>query len=168
METTKKSLLIFLGLLIVGGSAYGTFYLLKKYISRTENEPLVTMDQPASSTPVISGFEQNLHNEVPSVLPKDVLFEKNVTVVESFTVKNAPGTQYTYRYISKLSFGENYSYFFKTLRNAGWETKTVTRTDNDWFMFFAKPKQELNISYSFNKETKVGIIDITFLQKNNE
>ncbi|MEY4602574.1 MAG: hypothetical protein RL292_515 [Candidatus Parcubacteria bacterium] len=165
METTKKSLLIFLALIIVGGSAYGAFYLLKKYIKKSSDVPA----QNATTTAiVIPGFKQESVNKVPAVFPKGLIAEKNIIPIESFTVKTTSNTQYTYRYVTKLSFGENYSYFFKTVRADGWEVKSVNKIDASWFMDFSKGRQDLSISYSLNTQTKEGIIDVTFIQKNNE
>jgi len=122
METTKKSLLIFLALIIVGGSAYGAFYLLKKYINKTPQEEVLGT---ATTTSVVVGLTRDTSNKIPSVFPKGLVIEKDIaTVIESFSVPSKVNktTQYTFKYVSNKSLSANYKYFSETLtsKNSGW------------------------------------------------
>lgn len=122
MEKIKKTLLIFLALLLVGGSAYGSSYLLKKYIIRNSQEEI---QGTATTTSVVAGLTRDTSNKIPSVFPKGLVIEKDiVTVIESFAVapKVNKATQYTFKYVSNKSLSANYKYFSETLtsKNSGW------------------------------------------------
>lgn len=167
METTKKSLLIFLALVIIGGSAYGAFYLLKKYIKKTPETPSTGSTIGTTTNPVIDGFLRDNENKLPAAFPKGLIVEEGMVVLETFSIKNNRGSQDTYRYVTKLTSEKNYSHF-QNVRLDGWKRAAPITIDSNWVINFSKLNSILSISYSPNTLTKEDVIDITLSTKNKE
>ena len=166
METTKKSLLIFLALIVVGGSAYGAFYVLKKYIKKSPEVPPIVNTQGTTTNPLIDGYLRDTENKLPTAFPKGLITEEGMVLLETFSVKNTRGAQDTYRYVTKLSSEKNYTHF-QSVRLDGWKRATPVKIDStNWVINFSKVDSDLSVSYSFNTITKEPVIDITLSTKN--
>lgn len=162
METTKKSLLIFLAVVVVGVGVYGGFYLTKKFSNK--QSPVVS--QVATTTTVdTSGITRDLKNGVPASFPKNLIIEKNVSPIESFSVKKDSVTQNTYRYRTTVSYVDNYKHFIEFVRANGWQIQSIVHLDTGWIITASKPEEVLSVSYSVNSLIKDIIIDITLSQQ---
>lgn len=164
METTKKSLLIFLAIIVVGGSAYGAFFLLKKYIKKDSGSIPAPISQTA---PTLPGLEKDLNNKMPTILPKGLIPEKDVLApIESFTYKqDGKPTQYTYKYASSKSVAQNRLYYEKfATTTPGWTSGGVITNSTTFVSIRAMNKSmELIISINADVDNK-SVVDITAIK----
>lgn len=166
METTKKSLLIFLALIVVGGSAYGAFYILKKYIKKT---PEIQTQNTATTTSVVNGLTRDLTNKIPATFPVGLINEKDITtVIESFTVVSEINktTQYTFRYVSNKDLSSAHRYFLNTLTptNKGW-ILVDDIVEPSFSSLTVRSKQGSMLSVVINKDSlDSSVVDITLVK----
>lgn len=164
METLKRTLLILFVCLLVGGSAYGAFYLLKKYIKQDSGSTQIPISQ---STPTLPGLERDLSNKTPAILPKGLIPEKDVLApIESFTYKQeGKPTQYTYKYSSSKSISQNRLYYEKfATTTPGWTSGGVITNSTSFVSIRALNKSmELIISINADADNK-SIVDITAIK----
>lgn len=165
MEILKRSLLMILVLLLVGGSVYGGFYLFRKRYS--SKSPMQT-DVIGTTTQIIPGFERDLNNKLPGLFPIKLISEEGIVSVESFSIDSKIQKQYTYRYITNWTGAHNYTYFINYLSRNGWSIKYAQKTLSEeptspWFIEAYSSEKSLNLSFSPKIVGDKGIVDITYI-----
>lgn len=165
METVKKTLLIFMGLILIVASGFGGFYAIKKYFIKETN----TLDQPkASTTPTVTGLKRDIYNKVPKEFPKGLISEEDVdSILESFIVTDSSERkQYTVRYISKKNVAENQKYFETYAANTpGFSLTTDFLTNSTTFLSMGMRNKKTEIDITINLNQQYGyIVDVTMLQ----
>jgi hypothetical protein len=161
METAKKILLIFLVVLLVGGTSYGSFYFLKKYFTKPSIKQSTTLTQTEDSIP---GFKRDTTNSILTYFPKGLVLEKDIkNILESFVVVQDDNTQYTLRYISTNIWSDNFFAFNRLLISKGWNlgTKIQGKVTN---LTYTLHKDTLYINSSEVKDVG-NLIDITLVTR---
>ncbi len=117
-----------------------------------------------STTDTTSTLKRDALNTYPDSFPAKLITEKNISVVESFSVDTENQIQYTYRYITKLSAVENYTHITSFMNTEGWKKGTPAQFPSGWSIDFFKGNDVLSATYSVNTQTKTSVIDITLLK----
>lgn len=115
METIKKILILIFVALLVGGSAYSAFYFLKKYLNKTQETAVVTL-QTSSQKDV------PLAQEYPPGITAEWILEPGAVVIAKTQNLSNGAIQGTLLYESKISqkaATEGYEAF---LKKRGWIT----------------------------------------------
>ena len=159
-EQTFRSLLIVF-LLTGCVTLIGGFLIGKKSI----DIPQVSTQN--STEVVVSGFERDLNMVIPTSLPKNLITEKNITPIESFSVKTDTETQYTYTYITNLSSKENYDHFFNFLSQDGGKIISNISLGSGWIIHYTKGESMFSLTYSVNTQTHIPTMHITLSEKHN-
>lgn len=141
--------------LLALGILFGGIYLFSIQQEDTSVIPPVT-----NITPTVT---RNTLNTYDDVFPAKLIAEKNISVVESFSVDTKNQVQYTYRYITKLSAVENYTQITSFMDTEGWKRGTPTQFTSGWSVDFFKGSEVLSVTYSVNTQTKAATIDLTLL-----
>lgn len=131
------------------------------HLSTSSDGTSVSGGQPSTST--TSLLQRNLENTLDEHFPKGLINEKNITVVESFSVKETLYTQYTYRYITTVPPTKSFTEFRATMEKLGWQKGLLTQLPSGWSVDFTKQTDTLSITYSTNTLTQATTIDLTLL-----
>lgn len=164
METTKKTLLILLGILLVAGSIYGGFYLFKKILNQKEKKSEVVFlpEQPTLN------IKRDLEGDIPAVFPEKLIPKEDISLtLESFSVPQGNKTQYTYRYVSKKDFIQNKNYFinfFTSNKDFSSLSNTRTVSNNFFFSAYRSKKDNTEIMVTINLYQLGYIVDITIIK----
>jgi hypothetical protein len=159
---SHKKLKVLLGLLVlvvVCAGAYVYLYplILKNIISTT---PLVP---PTEETKLAVDLTPSTDNKVPVAIPKDMISEKNVRVLDSYTAVTPKGVQQTtYRYVSNKSINDNAQYFSKYLQKNKWGYVTESKTPEYVFLSYSSQANgDLTVTINFNRSIPGTVVDIT-------
>lgn len=163
METTKKTLLILLGILLVAGSIYGGFYLFKKILDQKEKKSEVVFlpEQPTLS------IKRDLEGDIPAVFPEKLIPKEDISLVlESFNVFQNGKTQYTYRYISKKDYINTRNYFINTIQKLNnWNVVVASGNNTNLYTINATEPTGTEIFVAINKyKTDAIIVDLTLIK----
>ncbi len=164
MQTVKKLSLIFIGILLISGSAYGGFYFFKRNIKATPHNEVT----PSQTNESLVGLKRDIKGNIDPIFPKGLINEKDVSkVIESFVFKDtSPKTQYTFKYVSKMSYFESTNYFIKTLSN-GFQNFTLSdffKDDiNQITAFSLKNENTDELFITISNLPDIGaVVDITY------
>jgi hypothetical protein len=102
-------------------------------------------------------------NKIPAAIPKDMISEKNVRVLDSYTAVTPKGVQQTtYRYVSNKSINDNAQYFSKYLQKNKWGYVTESKTPEYVFLSYSSQTNgDLTVTINFNKSIPGTVVDIT-------
>ena len=147
---------IFIALVILSLLIGGYFYVSKSQRS------LVTENN--QSVPLPEGLERDLENKIPKLFPSNIIQEKNIQVIESYTQTTPNTEEATYRYVSKLSFIDAYWMYSKYLKQNNYANTSQNQTDDYISGTFEKPTIKVMISSSQIKGQPTGILEITIIK----
>jgi hypothetical protein len=159
----KIWVIILLVVVVVGVVLVLKYKTPAKPVASTANQ--TQTNQQGGSTPPVSVKVNNVATSTaPSGFPSDVPLEPGATITNNFNAVNASGqNQSTREFISARSESDNFAYYQKVLKDAGW---TVTSATNDaaraqMLIFATKGTNNLNIRiYKDSGQVKVSINNI--------
>ncbi len=102
-------------------------------------------------------------NKLPEAFPKDIIQEKDVVILENYEVKTLGGlqTQYTLKYITKKSVGENFMAYLKYFSNNRWLILSKDQKDSFATIRAGKNYDSINVTHTINQINGMQIIDLT-------
>lgn len=161
MNSLKKVLLIILGIILVAGSAYGGFYLFKRYVTQ---KSFLDSGKSKDTALSIPGFTRETNTEIPTVFPQGLIRESDIkSVLESFRVARPDAkTQHTYKYISIKDFNTNKNIFKKFITTNTVQVINSTDTEDSFSVFIKYNTDDLLISV--NNVVSDVVVDITYIK----
>lgn len=111
---------------------------------------------------VIIKFNTLSPGEVASDIPVDILTEKDVEVIHTYTAISKENIrQSTLQYLSNKSLEDNINFFANYANRNYWILTAVSTTTQDAFYFYKKDNSRLSISVSYDQTKSKNIVDIT-------
>ena len=109
-------------------------------------------------------------DKLSEVFPKDLIQEKDPVILENFEVKIGNGlqTQYTLKYITKRSVGENFGAYRKYFIKNQWAILNQDQKDDFATIRAAKNYDSIVVVHTINQTNDMQIIDLTFTHFQSE
>ncbi len=157
---------LLLGGVVVAGGYYIYAYFLHSFPFRIAEPKIQTSNtsQNIQNNVVVS---HNIQGEVPAHLPPDLVQEKDVHVVDSYSALDKKTNMYqqTYRYDSKNDIHTNIALYKNYLTKNGWSVQTATSTVPTLLQVITARKDiyTLSVLTHYNTALNISSVEITIL-----